>query len=289
VKDIEKFYKEKKITIISSTNKKIIIHYADLSIICHITFKTNEILDCIIMTFDDFISYKYKNDNVSNVKKMELKKIDKKVIAGSLLLNSVKSAGFLKYIVYTSNNALTLDDIKTYYQKGTVLKKTDTYIYIHMHDTDHIVQVKIEKRLYIIFIMTKEYYNILQHKPSPVPVPKPMKSLSSSTRIKQLNITYNFNKNTDYYDILGVNKYDATENEIKKNYRLLSLKLHPDKTNKYDDDLRKYAEEKFKLINQAYEILIDREKRDYYIRYKKYYGMSNSDILDRMVKDFKPT
>lgn len=286
--DIEKFFKEKKITIIARTAKKIIIHYTDLNIVCYMTFKTNETLDCIIMTYNDFSSNTYKK----NVKKTELKKIDKKVISGSSLLNSDKSAGLLKYVIYTTYNSLTLDDIKTYYQKGTVLKRTDNYIYIHIHETDVIIYVRIEKGLYVIYIMTKEYYNILEQKPAPKPTPAPApapkykKSLSSSTKIKKLNISYNFNKNTNYYDVLGVNKYDASESDIKKNYRILSLRLHPDKTNKYDNELRAYAEEKFKLINQAYEILIDKQKREYYVRAKKY-GRSNTDILADMNYVFK--
>jgi curved DNA-binding protein len=62
----------------------------------------------------------------------------------------------------------------------------------------------------------------------------------------------------DYYDILGVQK-TATPAEIKKAYRLLALKYHPDK-NKGD----KTAEEKFKDINEANEVLSDPEKRKKY-------------------------
>lgn len=64
--------------------------------------------------------------------------------------------------------------------------------------------------------------------------------------------------NRNYYDILGVKK-DATEEEIKKAYRKLALKYHPDK-NKGD----KEAEEKFKEISRAYDILSDKKKRSEY-------------------------
>lgn len=62
----------------------------------------------------------------------------------------------------------------------------------------------------------------------------------------------------DYYEVLGVNK-NATLDEIKKAYRKLALKYHPDK-NKND----KEAEEKFKEATEAYEVLRDEEKRKLY-------------------------
>ena len=65
----------------------------------------------------------------------------------------------------------------------------------------------------------------------------------------------------DYYNILGV-KRDATEQEIKKAYRRLARKHHPD-VNPGD----KSAEAKFKEINEAYEVLSDKEKRQKYDRY----------------------
>jgi len=61
----------------------------------------------------------------------------------------------------------------------------------------------------------------------------------------------------DYYEILGVKK-TATAAEIKSAYRKLALKHHPDKNKEKD------AEEKFKAINQAYEVLSDEKKRQTY-------------------------
>ncbi len=65
----------------------------------------------------------------------------------------------------------------------------------------------------------------------------------------------------DYYDVLGVPK-DASFTVIKKSYRKLAIKYHPDKN---PDD--KKAEEKFKELGEAYEILSDEDKRAAYDRY----------------------
>jgi len=62
----------------------------------------------------------------------------------------------------------------------------------------------------------------------------------------------------DYYKILGVGK-NATTEEIKKAYRKLALKYHPDR-----NPGNKEAEEKFKQINEAYAVLSDPEKRKHY-------------------------
>jgi curved DNA-binding protein len=62
----------------------------------------------------------------------------------------------------------------------------------------------------------------------------------------------------DYYKILGINK-NSSEEEIKKAYKKLALQYHPDK-----NPGNKEAEEKFKEINEAYEVLSDPEKRKKY-------------------------
>ncbi|MDY6855242.1 MAG: DnaJ domain-containing protein [Thermodesulfobacteriota bacterium] len=65
-------------------------------------------------------------------------------------------------------------------------------------------------------------------------------------------------KKKDYYNVLGVNE-EASSEEIKKAYRTLALKHHPDR-NPGD----KTAEERFKEISEAYGVLIDTRKRRHY-------------------------
>jgi molecular chaperone DnaJ len=89
----------------------------------------------------------------------------------------------------------------------------------------------------------------------------------------------------DYYEVLGVSK-SASETEIKKAYRQMALKYHPDKN---PDD--KSAEEKFKEAAEAYEVLKDPNKRSKYDRFghagiggaagTNGYSMSMDDIFSQ--------
>src|SRR5690349_16920926 len=66
----------------------------------------------------------------------------------------------------------------------------------------------------------------------------------------------------DYYEILGVSR-TATDDELKKAYRKLALRFHPDR----NPDDRRNAEEKFKEISEAYQVLCDAERRSLYDRF----------------------
>src|SRR5881397_3352769 len=65
----------------------------------------------------------------------------------------------------------------------------------------------------------------------------------------------------DYYEVLGVGR-DATDEDVKRAYRKLAVKFHPDKN---PDD--PHAEEKFKELGEAYDVLMDPEKRAAYDRF----------------------
>src|SRR5437016_3686680 len=65
----------------------------------------------------------------------------------------------------------------------------------------------------------------------------------------------------DYYEVLGIAR-NATGEEVKRAYRKLAVKFHPDKN---PDDPR--AEEKFKELGEAYDVLMDADKRAAYDRF----------------------
>ncbi|XP_075773806.1 dnaJ homolog subfamily B member 3-like isoform X5 [Pelodiscus sinensis] len=68
----------------------------------------------------------------------------------------------------------------------------------------------------------------------------------------------------EYYQVLGVPR-NASSDDIKKAYRKAALKWHPDK----NPENKERAEQRFKEIAEAYEVLSDREKREVYDRYGK--------------------
>ena len=63
----------------------------------------------------------------------------------------------------------------------------------------------------------------------------------------------------DYYEVLGVSQ-NATDAQIKKSYKRLAMKYHPDK----NKDDREASERKFKEAKKAYEVLSDKQKRQMY-------------------------
>lgn len=82
----------------------------------------------------------------------------------------------------------------------------------------------------------------------------------------------------DYYEILEIHK-SASGEEIKKAYRKMALKYHPDRN---PDD--KDAEENFKKVNEAYQVLSDAEKRQIYDTYGKK-GLESSGFTFRDAED----
>ena len=96
---------------------------------------------------------------------------------------------------------------------------------------------------------------------------------------------------TDYYDLLGIDRSANTE-VIKKAYRKLALQYHPDRNNG-----SKEAEERFKEVTQAYEVLRDPEKRGVYDRYGEqgfrgqagpggFGGFEFADAIEVFMRDF---
>jgi DnaJ-class molecular chaperone len=91
----------------------------------------------------------------------------------------------------------------------------------------------------------------------------------------------------DYYKVMGLGA-DASEEEIKKTYRMLAMQYHPDRNHNNPG-----AVEKLKEINEAYHVLGDRERKSAYDRSLRTWtynepfskGVFNTD-LDAFVQDF---
>jgi len=86
----------------------------------------------------------------------------------------------------------------------------------------------------------------------------------------------------DYYKILGVAD-NAAEEEIKKSYRKLAVKYHPDK----NPDNRKESEERFKEISEAYYVLSDAKRRGEYDMMRKYGGAPQGDFAGAQGFDYE--
>jgi curved DNA-binding protein len=90
-------------------------------------------------------------------------------------------------------------------------------------------------------------------------------------------------KYRDYYEVLGVKK-EATASEIRKAYRQLAKKFHPD-----SNQNNSQSDERFKEISEAYEVLGDVEKRKKYDKFGNNYGASGNSEFDPSQYGFNNT
>ena len=82
-------------------------------------------------------------------------------------------------------------------------------------------------------------------------------------KVKSAQIELKKSKRKDYYKILELSK-DAGESEIKKAYRLMAVKWHPDKHQQAGEEAMQEAERKFKDVGEAYSVLSDPQKKQQY-------------------------
>ena len=82
-----------------------------------------------------------------------------------------------------------------------------------------------------------------------------------SQRIRDAKVDLKKSKRKDYYKILDIPQ-SANDDEIKKAYRKMALKWHPDKHQNDDEEGKKEADKMFKDVSEGYEILSDARKRN---------------------------
>ena len=93
----------------------------------------------------------------------------------------------------------------------------------------------------------------------------------------------------DYYEVLGVNK-TASNDEIKKAYRKLAVQYHPDKQHGKSEEEKKKAEEQFKEVAEANEVLSDPQKRAEYDQFGfsgrsgQGFDVNMDDIMEQMMR-----
>lgn len=93
------------------------------------------------------------------------------------------------------------------------------------------------------------------------------------------------NNNADLYGVLGVSK-NASDKEIKTAYRKLAKTWHPDKFGDKSDEEKKNAEDKFKEISEAYEVLSNKEKRQQYDMFGSVDGSTSGGTWSTTNDDF---
>lgn len=177
-------------------------------------------------------------------------------------LKSLNSPAYLSklYFNLASSHASIREHEQVIENCTSAIKLDDSYLKAYMRRAaSHLVLAE-ESNCNKAIQDYEKALNLVSEMP---PEQQKQQSIDIKKKIREAQVQLKRAKRKDFYKILGVPK-DATDNEIKKCYRKLALKWHPDRHANSTEEKKKEAENTFRDVNLAYEVLSDPVKKRKY-------------------------